>query len=226
MKKLLFGLIATVMFTVAGNAQTKQQRDSNKRTLLWCVTTSCCGIGPFSIEVWSETTCTYVSKIKNEKGEEFSHSLKFESKDKVEEVNVPEDVMLAGIYDEMGNNLVLENGNYKVENNQIFFNPKSVVAKTRHCIIRTVQGSFFGHDYGYTIELCITYRTANNGFITITPKLNKEQLAQLLEKGENEIEFKEDISLEKEGVDYTIKAGKYKVNEDGNIYIQNVNFGK
>ena len=224
MKRLVLAIIATVMFGFVGSAQETQH--TGKKRLISCIVTSCCGIGAFGIEIWSEKTCMYVSKVKNSTGEEFSHSLKFQSSESVTSLSIPEDVMLAGMYDDNGNNLILKSGKYKVENNEMFFNPVTSKAIRQHCLIREVDGNFMGHEYHYSISICISFRTANNGFITITPKLDKEQLNQLLQKENNEIEFKDEISLEKDGFNYTIKAGKYTVNEDGNIYIQNVQVEK
>lgn len=93
MKKLLFSLSFIILFNFVSNAQGA----TDKKYKISCITTSCCGIGPFGIEIWSETTCVYVSAGKNVNGD-YTYSMSFQSNEKVSKVTVAEDVLLAGLY--------------------------------------------------------------------------------------------------------------------------------
>lgn len=213
MKKLIFGLIAIVMFGLVGNAQT-----STNRMKLFCITVSCCSIGPVGVEVWHETTCHYVSVHKTAKGD-FNYSVKFESKEDLKEIKIEEDVLLAGFLSEEGENLILPAGNYYVENNEMFFNPVSFKAR-RYCYERDVKGNLLGHDYSYHIEICVSFGKSSKGIVGVSPKFTDEQLLEL-QKNDNVIELYDDIVVKDENVNYTFKSGKYTVNEDGVIYVQN-----
>ena len=216
MKKFILGLVAIVMFSFVGNAQ-----NNANRVKLFCITTSCCGIGPIGVEIWHETTCHYVAVHKTAKGD-FNYSIKFETSKNLNEIEIKEDVLLAGYVDESGDNLVLEAGKYLVENNEMFFNPTTFRAK-KYCYIREVSGNFLGHDYEYHIEICVSFgKSSNKGTVSIDPKLSKEQIAEL-QNGNSEVEFLRDVTIKDENVNYVINAGKYIVNEDGLIYMQNTN---
>lgn len=43
-----------------------------------------------------------------------------------------------------------------------------------------------------------------------------------MKNSDNMIEIRENINLSESGLNYTMKAGKYFVNEDGKIYLNNV----
>lgn len=212
MKKFIFGLVATVMFGFSANAQ------SQNKTKLFCVTVSCCSVGIFGIDIWHETTCHSVSAGKT------LASYSFNTKDDIKEVEVKEDVILAGQYAESGDNLVLPAGKYTVKNSQIEFTPSTAKTK-QYCYIREVSGAFFGHEYQYTINICVSFgKNSNTGVVSLTPKLTNDQLAEILKTEDRTIELKENVTIKEDGINYTIKAGKYNINEDGNAYLQNVNF--
>jgi hypothetical protein len=210
MKKLLFGLIAIVMFCANANAQT-----SSKIVKITCITLSCCSVGPFGIEIWSETTCTYVSV------EKATAKYSFKSNGDLNEVVVSEDVLLAGQFAENGDNLVLPAGKYPVVDNQIEFIPKAS-KPTKYCFIREVSGNLFGHEYEYSIKICVTVELSKNGIVAITPKLSAEQLSKLLKSEDRTFTINKDITISENGIKTTVKAGNYVMNEDGSAYLQNV----
>jgi hypothetical protein len=209
MKRLFFGLIATVMFINNVNAQ------SAAKTKIFCVTLSCCGIGPFSVDIWSETTCHYVSSGR------IMSSYSFNTKDDLKEVEVKEDVILAGQFAKNGDNLVLPMGKYSVKNGQIEFTASTTKAR-QYCYIKEVSGTLFGHDYEYSIKICVSFGRMSNGVVSINPQLKPEQVSQILKSDDKTIELKESITIKEDGLNYTLKAGKYIINEDGNAYLQNV----
>jgi len=191
---------------------------SQARTKLMCVTVSCCGVGPFSIEIWKETTCHYV-EVRNRTSQNV-YAMTFETNGTPSEVTVPEDVMLAGMFAENGDNLVLPRGRYAVANNEIQFTPTTFKAR-KYCYIREVKGELFGHAYEYTIDICISFgRSSAKGVVAVNPRLSEDQLTQIMRAG-GELKFKEDVRIQTDGINYTLKAGKYTVNQDGNIYLQN-----
>ena len=214
MKKLLLSFALLFLFSFASNAQTT----TAKKYKISCITTSCCGIGPFGIEIWSETTCVYVSAGRSIGGEK-TYSMSFQSNEKVSKVTVKEDVILAGQYNDNGENLVLPSGTYDVVDSEVIFVPTTLTAK-KYCYIRETHGTIFGHDYDYTISICVSFGKTSKGFVTLTPKLTDEQKAELLKNG-NQIEFAKDMEISENGINYVVKAGKYFVNEDGNAYVQN-----
>lgn len=209
MKKLVFGLIATVMFGFVGSAQ------SVAKVKLFCVTVSCCGIGPFGFEIWNQKTCHYVSSGR------MMASYIFNTNENLKEVEVKEDFILAGQFAENGDNLVLPMGKYPVINGQIEFTPSTLKAK-QYCYIREVSGNLFGHEYNYTIKICISFGKMSNGVVSINPNLNAEQLSQILSSKDKTIELIKSITINEDGLNYTLKAGKYIINEDGNAYLQNI----
>lgn len=208
MKKLLFGLIATVMFGFVGNAQTAS------RTKLFCIKESCCSAWIFGIEIWSQTTCHYVSAGK------IISTMYFETHDKVEQVEVSEDILLAGEFSDTGEHLILPKGVYPVKDNQIEFNPLKGKSKT-YCYIREVSGNLLGHDYQYNIKLCVTLGKNSNGVVSIKPQLNKDELERLLQSENKSFKINEDIILKEDGLNCIVKAGQYIMNEDGHAYLQN-----
>jgi len=219
--KKTVSIIAITLFMLTsynGNAQSIESK-----TKIFCVTTSCCGFGFFSIEIWSETICHYVEVQKTSKGS-FNYSMKFKTNEKgLKRMSVKEDLLLAGLTSEKGESLYLPMGNYDVIGNEIFFTPKVVDSsfrKARYCYIREVSGTLFGHDYQYSIEICISFgRDSKGGTVSINPKLTSLELSKLSQLN-NEIEFTKDININEDGLNYTLKAGKYIVNSDGYIYQQ------
>jgi hypothetical protein len=209
MKKVLFGLIATVMLSFVGNAQTSAKKHT------FCITLSCCGIGILSVDVWSQTTCYSYSSSKA--------TLRFAGSTKDSEVTIVDDVLLAGIYSEKGDDLILPKGKYMLVNNEISFTPVASKAKV-HCVSSHYSGTFFGESYSGGVKYCWTWiwdSRSSNGNLTITPELSQSQKEQLA-KGSAEITFNKDFIAKDSEVNYTVKAGKYTVNQDGNIYLQNI----
>lgn len=212
MKKLLFGLIAFLFFSQYSNAQSS---NNTSKTKLFCVTVSCCGIGPFGIEIWSEKTCHYVYTTNR------SIVYSFNTNNTLNSVNVKEDVILAGQFDENGQNLVLPAGDYPVKENSIEFTPSPYAAK-KYCYKREVSGTILGHEYNYSIDICISFGKSNKGVVEIKPAFNAELTAKILESEDKIFEIKNDVQFKEDGLNYVLKAGKYILNENGTAYQQNV----
>lgn len=220
MKKLIFGLLATVVFSNFVEAQTSQRRK------ILCITESCCGIGPFEITIYSVKTCHYVSVEQRTNGTSSSNnriSYLFDTKELVKEVNVKEDVILAGQYDSNGDNFVMPAGTYPVKDKQIDFTPTSLKAK-KYCYIRETSGNFLGHDFEYTIKICVEVSLkSNKGALSITPTQNSSVKPNNLESSKrNTFSINKDVKINEDGFNFVIKAGEYILNDDGTAYINNV----
>jgi fructose-1,6-bisphosphatase len=220
MKKLVFGLIATVMFGFEVNAQTS---NSSSKIKIACYTLSCCGIGPIGIEIWSVKRCHYVYTAdvtsKNQNSEHYK--LEFETNENVNNLIFENDVILANSEDDDGNVIILPKGEYEVKDNSITFEANKIKIK-KVCIEETNSGQFLGHEYNYTITICAYYiGWGKKATLTITPKFSDEELIKLKEFG-NFIEFDKDLTIKVENFNFTLNKGKYYVNEDGNIYLENV----
>ena len=210
MKKLVFGLIATVMFSLVGNAQT----DSKMRYKI-CATVSCCGIGIFSVDVWSQTSCYEYSSGKV--------ILNFKDSTKNSEVVIDEDLLLVGLKSEKGEDLILQKGKYPILDNEFSFIPITTKA-TVHCIKGSYSGSIFGHEYSGGTSYCWTWiwdSKSTNSNLIITPELSLKDKEQL-NSGNTDVTLDKDVVLKDGEVDYIVKAGKYILNQDGNIYLQNI----
>lgn len=207
MRKILFGLMLMLFFTSNMNAQQKK---------LYCYTVSCCSVGPIGIEIWSHKVCVYAEVIKEElTSVEFQVNPKYP----LSEVVIDHDMLLSISNEKQG--WVLPKGTYGLKNNMMTFKPEKVKTTT-YCIERRAEGSLFGHAYNYSLKLCITVSASTqNAVVAIDTNLNKDELVRLKEYG-NEIEIKEDISLKEAGIGHVLKAGKYIVNEDGKIYLDNI----
>jgi hypothetical protein len=219
--------IFTIVFFMLTSFKAEAQKTESK-TKLFCVTQSCCSFGLFSVEIWSETTCHYVDAQRTAKGF-FNYSMKFKTSEKgLKKLGITEDLLLAGLTSKEGKSLYIPKGTYEVINNEIFFTPivvtTSALKKRKYCYIREVSGSLFGHDYSYEINVCISFRkNSKRGTISLTPKLSSLDLQKLSSsRFNNEIEFFKDTTIKEDGINYTIKAGKYIVNSDGKIYLQGV----
>ncbi len=210
MKKLIFGLIATEFFGMSVNAQSTARVQA-------CVTVSCCGIGSFGIEIWSQTTCYWYDNS----GKVI---IKLNSDVKVKELELNEDTLLAGIKNENGEDLLMVKGNYPIINNEIVVKVKVTKPKV-HCIGAESSGSFFGNDYTSNWSYCWTWIWDKNGIgnLSITPTLNVKE-KELLSSGNIEVDILKDVYFEDEEINFTLKAGKYIINQDGNIYLQNIKF--
>jgi hypothetical protein len=187
-------------------------------TRLFCVTTSCCSFGIFTVDLWSQTTCHSVSVN--------SVSMLLSPATDEREVEVINDVLLARIRGRNGESLVLAKGKYSVKNNQITFTPKSVARRKEYCYNVDAEGSILGHQYSYHIKYCISFlsRFSTLGTVELSPNLSIEQLTQIYVSKNHVITFDKDIHVRGDNglVDFYIKSGDYHVNEDGKIYLQNV----
>lgn len=212
MKNTLFALITLVFFV--GHSFGQNKSTGNQKTKLLCITTSCCSLVFFTVEVWSQTTCHYVESNRM--------SMILDNDKNLDKIEVIEDVLLAGHVNNDGENLVLPKGVYDIENNEINFTPSTFKAK-KYCYVMEAQGVFLGHEYEYSITICISFgRNSNKGIVVVTPKLTNAELNQILSSKDKTIVFNEDTVIKRDNIDFTLKAGEYIVNEDGNIYLQHV----
>ena len=232
MKKLIkifmFILISVNCISAQNNTHDFNFNDLNKNqneveTKLVCVTVSCCSLVVVSVEVWSHTVCYYVEVEEN--GEKsYNAEIKFNSENDVNESVVFEhDVLLPGYKTENGNSLILPKGEYLVENNVLTANlvESKVNNETCYCVTKVVEGSFLGHDYSYsvTVCLCISKSANNRGLVVITPELSDEEIDGL--SRENTFRIKNDVKFDKDDFNFTIPKGEYYINENGDIYIPN-----
>lgn len=217
MKKLLFSLIATIMCGFVGNSRILDHENPILRQS--CVTISCCGIGPFGIEIFTERYCFTLGRT--------SANLTFENTLKVKELIILNDQIIAGAKNEMGENIIIPAGKYAVLNNSIEFVPLTIASRP-WCITRTL--TWMGHEHA-PVTTCYDWiwNKANpngSGLITLTPTLNDKEKQLLIANGTLEITTVTDFRYSDDKVDYVLKAGKYVVNAEGNIYIPNAKFLK
>jgi len=224
MKNLLLTVLAIFFIGNFVFAQTKAQEETQAKKKLFCVTVSCCSVGPIEIEVWSHTTCVSVDVQKTASGKSYNSTMSFETAKPVDELTFSEDMILAGQFDSSGNQLMLPKGTYKAENNTIYFTAKKMerslvnAKKKTYCVTADVEGSFFGHDYSYSIEVCVTFGSSQrNGYavVSLEPKLDKATQLKLKESGLTDFILGEDIEIN----GFTVNSGTYKVNPDGKIYL-------
>lgn len=193
-----------------------EAQNSTSKTKIACYTLSCCGIGPIGIEIWGVKRCYYVYT----EGKTAMHSIEFESNEKVDNLIFENDVVLPNTFDSEGNAFIIPKGTYSVNNNTFSF-PQSKVKIKKICLEETNTGVLFGHEYSYSITICAYYLGwGKTSSFVITPKFNTEELSKVLNSG-GIIEFKDDKVLKFENFSYILNKGKYLVNEDGNIYIEN-----
>ena len=222
MKKLLFGLIAIVMFGFVGNAQ------SSNKVKLGCVITSCCSFGIFTIEIISTKHCFSVASYRSVSPED-SYYLQLEGENAVglNEIEVVEDVILPHLQDANGEAMILEKGKYLVnEKGEVHYTPVSSKIKIKKvCIEEHVTGHVLGFEVDYTISMCayyLSFRTSI-GAVSITPKLTESQKSDIV-KNNNVVRIDKDYSYNLGDVKYTLKAGDYNLNNDGSIYVINTKF--
>ncbi|KQK27080.1 hypothetical protein AR438_02395 [Chryseobacterium aquaticum] len=204
-----------------------QESNSERKRLLYCVTTSCCGIGSFGIEVWSHKECTYlvtgkkvsVVSLKNSDGSDYKDN----------EIEIKNDITLFdkdNSLEEEGLEAVMKAGLYQVIDGQIAFEPSvQRVRIKKACVVSHHQGTFLGHSYDYTLSTCVYYpvweshqvRSIQGGYAVIDIRQD-EKLLQLANENENTLVFDENIILDNK---YIIKAGRYSVDE-GKIYTRNI----
>ena len=213
MKKLIFGLIATIMFGQMMNAQ------SNRRgKLVGCIHVSCC-----IIDFIGAYICMYQREGGGNTG-----TLHFDSNVSQKDFDVPEDVLLNNT-DEKGDYYVLPKGKYEIIGNEVSFIPV-VIPQERlsiHCFTVVTTGQIFGHEFAIEGRYCMVFGLRpNRGLITIKLNFDENQLSDL-SNSNNEIEFKKEINIKEitsqgKEINTTINPGKYKVNPDGTIYLQEV----
>lgn len=212
MKKLIFGLIATVFLGMGVNAQSSKV--SPRKQI--CITVSCCGIGSFGIDIWSQTTCYWYDNSGKV-------TIKLNKEIKASEIELNEDTLLAGIKNENGEGLIMLKGKYPIVNNEIVFNAKATKPKV-HCIGADYSGTIFGNSYSGGWSYCWTWiwdNKSNIGNLSITPTLNERDMEMLM-SGSTEVTIDKDIHFEDNEINFTLKAGNYTLNQDGSIYLQNI----
>ena len=223
MKNLIFGLIATVFMV---NLSWGQVNVSDKlkppttiqKAKLYCITESCCSAWIFTIEIYSVTTCHYVSTKNSEVSNMVDLTLNKNVKEKF--ITVKEDVVLPP--NENGEMFIMSKGSYEVvDGNKISFSPVPMTTKaTQYCYTRTIQGHFMGHEFNKTIEICVTLPTIS------IKSTNHKGLVQIDLTKNSKLTFSEEVSnfslsedvniIDKEkGINYLLKRGEYKVNKNG-----------
>lgn len=215
MKNLFFGLIATVIF---GNYSFAQ---NTSRTKLFCYTTSCCDFYIFEIEIVSTKHCHYITVERN--AEKDNYSIKFESNEQLNEVEIVEDVVMPQFTNANGDPIVLGKGKYPLVNNELIYNPLPAAKIYKICHEEHVTGHILGHEVDYTIKMCayyIWFKKAGQGSVKMTPVLTQQQKDDII-KNNNQITFNNDVAVKNTDFSFTIKAGNYTVNEDGSIYLLN-----
>lgn len=236
--KNLFKLICIIILTYSSfgfaqnyvNSDAKEllesTRDatSKKRRLLYCATISCCSIGEFGVEIWSDKECHYivtgkritVVNLKNNDGSDFKGS----------EIEVREDITLIDKDSSLetdGQESVMKAGLYKVIDGEVAFEPTVQRIRIKKiCYEETHEGTIFGHHYSYSTSICLYYpsfshqvKNIQGGYAVINLT---DDAIKLAEKNNNALVFDKDIIL---GNEYIIRAGKYNV-DDGKIYTRNV----
>ncbi len=212
MKNILFGLIATVLFSFTGNAKSLNLKE--EPIIRACITLDCCGFGPFGVQIYEVRYC-FSSRGANV-------VLNFETKLDVKEVVITNEQILAGFKNEKGENYIIPAGKYSVIDNSISFTPGTISAKPDWCIV--IDKDYFGNTSSSTYCYNWIWNKPNPnglGLITITPTLSEEQNKKLFENGVLEIINTKDLVVKDANINFTLKAGKYTVNSDGKIYIQN-----
>ncbi len=206
-------------------ASTKEPSSERKR-LLMCTTISCCSIGSFGIEIWSDKECHYIitnSKIavvdlKNRDGSVYKES----------QIEVKEDVTLIdknNTLEKDGLEAVMKAGLYQVINGQVAFEPTVQKIRVKAiCYQETHEGTLFGHHYSYSTSICVVYpsfsrQTKNiEGGYAVIDLTKDEKVLKLARENADTLVFDQDIVVDNK---YVIKAGRYSV-EEGKIYTRNI----
>ena len=222
MKKVIISILVPFLLTTIN--KTALSQTANDKTFKVCVTVSCCGIGPFSLEIWSETTCNYVTVNVNKNSDPSKANMLVATFNngvpiKDHKINVTEDVLLAGSYDDQTKTaLFLPKGDYEVDNNSIEFLPIERPS-IKICIKRVVNGSLFGNTYSYTINFCIIIPSPVL-LKALNPNFSLEEMNRIKSSGTADFEVNEDTLVSQDNINFTLKKGIYKVNSDGTIYLQ------
>lgn len=249
--KNLFKLVSAIMLFVSSfsfgqnyaNPNAKELIENsnnvnNKQIFLHCITYSCCGVGPFTVEIWSEKVCNYVYTnktggqtnaviidLKNKTGGKYNKS----------EIDITNDIIIPDNYvvsNDEADVKILKAGKYQVIDGQLAFTAPSQKMKVS-CLVSQHSGHLFGHEYSYGYAICVFYywpsRNANNdnGYLTIDLS-NNPDLLRVASEHNNTLSFDEDMIINvPDGASLSqnrkirIKAGTYKVNDDNKMYITN-----
>ncbi len=219
MKNLLFGLIATVMFGVIGFAKNQVSNVEPPSTFIRaCVTLSCCGVGIFGVEIYSTTHCWSFNRS--------NIVITFDQPIKTKEVSVAYDTILSGSLSDKSEYVIIPAGRYNVVNNSISFVPV-LLASRPWCITYSYSGDVLGNPHSGSTTSCYDWIWNKNnslglGNVTITPTLSAELKEALSKAGTLDYNITKDYIQKDANVNYTVKAGVYKLNADGKIYINNV----
>lgn len=206
-------------------SETKQPNSERKR-LLMCTTVSCCSIGDFGIDIWTDKECHYiiigkrvaVVSVKNTNGSIYKNS----------ELEVKEDILLIdkdNSLEKDGLEAVMKAGLYKVIDGEVAFEPvvqRFTIKKV--CWVETHEGSILGHDYSYSFSVCVYYPGTHQaremqGSYSVIDINKDEKLLQLARENGNTLVFDKDVIF---GEKYVLKAGTYPVEDNGKIYTRNV----
>ncbi|MEG0916619.1 MAG: hypothetical protein RSC10_09895 [Longicatena sp.] len=238
MKKLL--KIASALFLLVNSfsfAQTykndnakellQETSDRKKVIKLYCVTYSCCGVGPFGIEIWEHKECNYIVVSGKTVGVIDLRNL---SQTPIEgsQIEVKNDITLIdkdGELEKKGLEQIMPAGTYLVVDGQVAFEPVTQRIRIKKvCLKETHQGHIFGHEYSYEINTCFYYPSWNketkawNGGYAVIDLNDSPELVALAQKNDNVLSFDDDTVIDGQ---YVLKAGKYTV-EGGKIYTRNV----
>lgn len=201
--------------------------DRKKVIKLYCVTYSCCGVGPFGIEIWQDKECSYIVVSGKTIG---IIDLRNLSQAPIEEsqIEVKNDITLIdkdGELEKQGLEQIMPAGTYLVVNGQVAFEPVTQRIRIKKvCFKETHQGHIFGHEYSYETSICFYYPTwdkstkAWNGGYAVVDLNDSPELIALAQENENILSFDDDTVIDGQ---YVLKAGKYTV-EEGKIYTRNV----
>lgn len=213
----------TILLLLVSTFSIFAQDAGKAKKKLACVTTSCCSIGDFGIDIISTTHCFYVY-TQNARSSSLNQ-VEFVSDVKLNTLTLENDVIFPQFLDFENNPIILKKGKHELVDNSVDINSADTNAKfviKKVCVDEHVTGSVLGHNVDYTITVCGYYLTwQKNGSVKITPKLSAQQQSDLL-KNSNKIKFSEDKAIKGDGFLFTLKAGEYTVNEDGSIYLLNV----
>lgn len=205
---------------------------STGKTTKVCYTLSCCSIGPFGVEIWSETTCYFVSNkgtgvvvmdVKDKLGKQLQQKA----------ITVPNDFVLAGSDLNSGEVLTMKAGDYKIINGQIAFEPTTNKGKTV-CFGWVTSGQIFGNPYSGSFMVCITWFSSKGGDMTgglATLDISKDKnLLALAQKNGEYLELAEDTKISSDELKASTKTatlvipkGRYVVSNNM-MYIQNAKF--
>ncbi len=226
-KKLLFLALFFALNNILLNAQT-----SEKKIIRSCVKSSCCDLYFFSIDVFSETTCHTI--ITNKVGDSKDYvSIKLETKDNkiIKELVLEQDRLLPNMLNDKGEALIIPKGRYYSQNNEFLI--ETTTSRVRNfCYIRESYGTILGVSVATSIKVCVIYgivlfdftKMSNQADVVLT--IDKEIIDKYSKDGFLIFDKDFEVTLENEGKAYKsiIKAGKYLVSDDSNIYFKNVIF--